>query len=245
MGLGCREWMTPGLVDRPRGTDDWMVLILPDGGQIGVEGVLVTVATPTLIVWQPSAPHLYGDPTANWCHSWMHVAGQAVGRLVRLAGLPVDTLIGPADAKEVDRCILGLHQEISSDRPDPVIAECLLRILLQQIARRRLKAATILPAGLLAARRKLEEHFAEPISLASLALLAGLSPNHFCTIFRRAFGISPYDFALSLRLEHARVLLRDRSRSVAQVATAVGYDNPASFARLMRRRIGRSPRSLR
>jgi len=244
VGLGSREWMAPGLVDRPRGTDDWLLMAFPTPVIIG-EGNEVVVA-PALVLWQPLAPHRYGDPNAPWCHSWMHLTGAAVERLVRLAGLPVDAPVTGIDVDVVDRCIGDLHREIDGERPDPVIAECLLRILLHQTARRIRGGAAAAPApGLIAARRRLEERFAAPFHLADVARLAGLSPNHFCTAFHRAFGLSPHDFVLRVRLEHARVLLRDRNRSVAEVAAAVGYADPASFARLVRRRFGHGPSALR
>jgi AraC-like DNA-binding protein len=245
VGLGCREWMAPGMVDRPRGTDDWLIMVFHQGVEIGVEGDLEAVAGPALVVWQPLAPHHYGRRDQAWCHSWMHVAGPTVERLVRLAGLPIDRPMIGVEPAEVERCVLALHEEIASGRPDPVIAECLLRVLLHQIARRVLGGAMAIAPGLLAARRHLEDHFAEPLRLADLARRAELSRNHFCTAFRQAFNLSPYDFALRLRLEHARVLLRDRNRSIGEVAAAVGYDDPASFARLVRRRFGHGPGALR
>lgn len=245
VGLGCREWMGAGMIDRQRGTDDWLLMAFHQAVDIGVEGCAESVAGPVLVVWQPLAPHLYGRSDQAWCHSWMHVSGPAVERLVRLSGLPIDRPIVGVDLAEVEHCVRGLHAEISTGRPDPVVAECLLRILLHQTARRTIGGAVAIAPGLMAARRRMEERYAAPLRLGDLAGLAGLSHNHFCTAFRHAFGLSPYDFILRLRLEHARVLLRDRNRSVAEVASAVGYEDPASFARLVRRRFGCGPSALR
>ena len=244
-GLGCREWMTPGLVDRPRGTDDWLLMAFHQPVEIGIERRRERSAGSVLMIWQPLAPHLYGRTDQPWCHSWMHVAGPLVEQLVRLVGLPVDRPIAGVDLAELERCVLALHEENATARPDVVIAESQLRILLHQTARRVRGGAAAIAPGLMAARQRLEERFAAPLRLADLARLAGLSPNHFCTAFRTAFGLSPYDFVLRQRLEHARVLLRDRNRSIAEVAAEVGYDDAASFARLVRRRLGCGPSALR
>lgn len=245
VGIGYQEPMRPGLCDRPRGTDDWLLMVFHQDVSIGVEGRLVPCAGPVMAVWQPLAPHHYGRGDCAWTHSWMHLAGPAVGRLVRLAGVPIDRPLPGVDPAEVERCVLGLAQEIASPAPDPAVAECLLRILLHRVARTVRGSAGAIPPGLLDARRRIEERFAEPLALTDLARRAGLSRNHFCTAFRAAFGQSPYDFALSLRLEQARMLLRDRNLSIADVAAQVGYDDPASFARLVRRRLGKGPRALR
>lgn len=245
VGIGYQEPMKAGLCDRPRGTDDWLIMVFHQDVRIGVEGRLVDAPGPVLAVWQPLAPHHYGREDRAWTHSWMHLAGPAVQRLVRLAGVPVDRPLPGVDPIEVERCVLGLAQEIASPAPDPVVAESLLRILLHRVARTVRGGAGAIPPGLMEARRWIEERFAEPLRLADLARRAGLSRNHFCTAFRAAFGQSPYDFVLGVRLEQARMLLRDRNRTIAEVAAEVGYDDAASFARLVRRRLGKGPRALR
>lgn len=245
VGIGFQEPMRAGLVDRPRGTDDWLIMVFHQDTVIGIEGRPVETTGPVLVVWQPLAPHLYGRSDRSWSHSWMHLAGPAIARLVRLAGVPIDRPLAGIDPAEVERCVLGLAQEVASPAPDPVVAESLLRILLHRVARQVRGAAGAIAPGLQEARRRIEERFAEPLALADLARRAGLSRNHFCTAFRSAFGQSPYDFALGLRLEQARMLLRDRNLSIAEVAAQVGYDDPASFARLVRRRLGKGPRALR
>lgn len=245
VGLGYRESMRSCLVDRPRGTDDWLLMVFDQPVTIGQPSGVAETAGPVLMVWQPLAPHLYGRTDRVWNHSWMHITGTAVTRLVGLAGIPIDRPIPEVALADVEACVLALNAEIASDRPDPVIGECCLRILLHQVARAARGGAHAIPPGLIAARQRIEERFAEPVQLPSLARLAGLSVNHFCTAFRQAFGLTPYDFALRLRLERARMLLRDRNRSIADIAAEVGYDDPASFARLVRRRLGSGPRALR
>jgi AraC-like DNA-binding protein len=244
-GLGCREWMSAGHVDRPRGTDDWLLMAFHQPVDIGIEQRRERTAGPALLLWQPLAPHFYGRTDQPWCHSWMHLAGPVVEQLIRITGLPVDRPINGVELGEVERCVVGLHEENATSRPDAVVAESLLRILLHQTARRALGGTAAIPPGLMAARQRLEERFAAPVRLAELARLAGLSVNHFCTAFHQAFSLSPYDFVLRQRIEHARVLLRDRNRSIADVAAEVGYDDPASFARLVRRRLGCGPSALR
>jgi len=47
-----------------------------------------------------------------------------------------------------------------------------------------------------------------------------------------------------VRMEHAMELLRDGSRPVKEVATAVGYRHPAQFTKAFRRHHGTTPSSL-
>ena len=53
----------------------------------------------------------------------------------------------------------------------------------------------------------IEEHLAEPISLATLAQLARLSTYYFCRAFKQSFGVPPHRYHTNRRIEHAKALL--------------------------------------
>jgi len=82
----------------------------------------------------------------------------------------------------------------------------------------------------------------ENINLAEVARAACLSPYHFHRAFRSSFGVSLHDYLTQLRIAQAARLLRaDPGMSVTQVAGAVGFESPTSFAHLFRRHTGVSP----
>ncbi|MBZ5594969.1 MAG: AraC family transcriptional regulator [Acidobacteriia bacterium] len=86
----------------------------------------------------------------------------------------------------------------------------------------------------------------ENISLAEVARASFLSPYHFHRAFRGAFGTSPHEYLTRLRIAHAARLLRTAQEiSVTQVAEAVGFESPTSFANLFRRHTGDSPSALK
>lgn len=85
------------------------------------------------------------------------------------------------------------------------------------------------------------EHLKEPISLDELAAVAGLSPYHFCRMFRRTTGKTPNEFIIGLRLARAAHLLRRTRWTVAHVASEVGYQSVRHFTLLFRRQMGCPP----
>jgi AraC family transcriptional activator of mtrCDE len=52
-------------------------------------------------------------------------------------------------------------------------------------------------------------------------------------------------YLTELRMQMAVELLHRREGTVAEVATAVGYESDASFSRVFKRHIGTSPRQAR
>jgi AraC family transcriptional regulator len=111
-------------------------------------------------------------------------------------------------------------------------------------------AAARVHGGLAAWQRRkaiayIEEHLAEPISLAALAQLVGLSSCYFCRAFRRSFGMPPQRYQLSQRIERAKTLLARHAASVTDVSHTVGYNDTSAFCTAFRRITGLTPNAYR
>ncbi|MDX4956555.1 AraC family transcriptional regulator [Delftia acidovorans] len=91
----------------------------------------------------------------------------------------------------------------------------------------------------------MRERLGAPIGLDDLAGIAGLSRFHFCTAFREATGATPYDWLVRLRIAKACQLLTDPKIPVTDIALAVGYETPSSFAAAFRKAIGTTPTAYR
>jgi AraC family transcriptional regulator len=87
----------------------------------------------------------------------------------------------------------------------------------------------------------IEEHLAEPISIALLAQLVRLSPFHFSRAFKQSFGVPPHRYHTMQRIEHAKVLLTKPAPSVADVGLSVGFSQTSSFSTTFRRATGMTP----
>jgi AraC family transcriptional regulator of arabinose operon len=244
---GVREWMAPGLIHRPRGTDEYLLMAFNHAAEVEVDGALAPAPADSVIVWRPHMPHRYGHAERIWCHTWLHVDGAALDGWLTAAGLPLDRPLAPVEPRLLERCVLAVHDELAAlPQPDGAILGNHLHTCVRQLARVvHGVGAGRLPARLLAVRHHLETRYAERITLAGLAAIAGCSVQHFCAEFRRHLGAAPIDYLIRLRLAQARLLLRDRNAGVAEVARAVGYDDYHHFTKLFRRRYGVPPSTVR
>jgi AraC-like DNA-binding protein len=87
--------------------------------------------------------------------------------------------------------------------------------------------------------------YRDPITVADLARVAGLSPWHFSREFRRTFGESPHQYLLTRRLERAAALLRGTDRSVTDICFLVGLTSVGSFTTSFGRMFGKTPTAYR
>jgi len=83
------------------------------------------------------------------------------------------------------------------------------------------------------------------IRLADLAAECRLSVGHFARAFRQTTDTSPHQWLLQRRVEHAKTLMRDGARTLAEVALACGFADQSHFSRTFRRLAGLTPRAWR
>ena len=74
---------------------------------------------------------------------------------------------------------------------------------------------------------------------------SGLKPRTFARRFRAATGYQPIEYVQALRVEEAKQILETEELGIDEIAEFVGYDDPASFRRLFKRKAGMTPAAYR
>jgi len=82
-------------------------------------------------------------------------------------------------------------------------------------------------------------------SLEDLAAQAGVTPSHFCRMFKKANGISPHQYVMKAKLNRAVELLCQSDASLALIADSLGFTSQSHFTRAFRQFTGRTPSEFR
>jgi AraC family transcriptional regulator len=147
-----------------------------------------------------------------------------------------------------------LRGEVSSGRPaSPLFVQGVAQALAVHLARNYTeltKDVQEYKGGLPGFKlRKITElmaaHLEEEFSLIRLAQEADMSEFHFSRLFKRTTGLTPSQYFIHLRMEKARRLLRETSKSVIEIGLDVGYSSPSHFAQIFRREVGIPPSEYR
>lgn len=91
----------------------------------------------------------------------------------------------------------------------------------------------------------IESHLGEPIMLADVARVSGLSRFHLARTFAAMIGQPVLAYARGRRLSEAARLLADGAPDILQVALAVGYGSHEAFTRAFRDQFGLTPEEAR
>jgi len=84
-------------------------------------------------------------------------------------------------------------------------------------------------------------HFAEPITLQSIADALHISLYYAAHIFKQQTGISPVQYMINCRIGEAQNLLISSDFSATQIGAMVGYSNPNHFNVIFKKKVGMPP----
>lgn len=157
--------------------------------------------------------------------------------------------LGPKPLREVSGLVDRLASELAYGQPGAGFAAlATFMLLLTDLSRHysevdRPAAQPLLRLGHLISY--LDQHYREPLTLDDLASIAHLSRRSLTRAFRSAYGDSPIDYLIRLRLDRAAALLRETDWRITDVAQEVGFEDSNYFARSFRQHYGTSPSEYR
>lgn len=154
-----------------------------------------------------------------------------------------DLLIKPAADNEFDRLLERIAAAVRARHSQ---AERRPQITAARLpAETRYRAQPSPAARLQAALAHVAKNYLRPIPESEVALLCNMAPSRFCREFKAAFDKTFVEYLAHYRMTQAKRLLANPSMPVADVAVAVGFNDPSYFTRVFRRQEGVSPSEYR
>lgn len=101
------------------------------------------------------------------------------------------------------------------------------------------------PVEIWKARKFIEQHLAEEISLTRVAKAVHISANFLSEKFKKITGVNFVDYVARARIEKACVLLEDVDIRISEIAFAVGFQSLSQFNRVFKRLSRKSPTEFR
>jgi len=171
--------------------------------------------------------------------------------------LPAVVRIRPGEdgAARLRSLIDLIGDEVLASRPGRSLAlERLLELLFVEAIRHQDDQPTEprpgLIAGLADARlapvlRAVHADVRKPWTVAKMAGIAAMSRSSFAERFNRVLGLAPIDYLLHWRMAVAKDRLRHGGDSLAEIATACGYQSASAFSVAFTRTVGQPPSTYR
>ena len=217
--------------------------IVSGEGHLVIDGRRYHIKAGDVYLLHPFTDQDYASDRLNpWEKIWFNVNGSLVRHLLSDYGLQ-EVLTVPGFGKPND-----LQSILRAIRTDPVgcapALELLLHRFLQSVSAflGEDRAGRSLPLSM---KNFIEQNLTRHLSVDDIAKYVHLSRSRAIHLFSETYGVSPYRYYQSQRLELAQAMLRYTSLSVQEISEKLGFSDYRHFSGFFKKECGMPPLSYR
>jgi len=158
------------------------------------------------------------------------------------------TELDTASAVQLEELYFELSKDLSeydSANSFPVYQQLghIFELLFQKVFCR--KTESYVEPRMQKARSYIEQKLGEKLSLKELAVLASMSPEHFCREFKKVYGEPPLEMRNRLRINAAKKLIQYSDRPIKQISEDLGYSDIYHFSKAFKKQTKLPPGKFR
>lgn len=147
----------------------------------------------------------------------------------------IDYILKPVDEKDlnaaIERAVIALNRN-SVDQIEDSPAED---------AEKNLSPGEVIDV----IKNYIEQNYCRDIKLSMFSEKYFFSQKYLSKLFKNKYNIGIYEYALKLRMEHAKKMLRDNSLQIQEISDRLGYSNNNYFSKAFKTYYGVSPSEYR
>lgn len=254
---GSGSWKK-GHVEAARRIYDYEFVYFEDGTcEVEYDGKPLTFSSGSWMIVSPGVLHISRALTGNVRRYWVHfdwtwqkrqnelpvcvyAPATLEKRLIRKAPSFVPKTLFSGKIKEVSALPKLLDEIVAGDilKGRAIFLQLLLEILLpEKVPEQR----NINGGQAFRLKALLDAMPSQDKSIRELSKTLGMTYEHLERVFKSSFGLSPLAYLNRLRIERAKSLMASGRYTVADAASAAGFNDAAYFSRAFRKHSGFSP----
>ncbi|MDE6592302.1 MAG: AraC family transcriptional regulator [Oscillospiraceae bacterium] len=243
-GIGGSEYQ--GRINRPDGYKWHQILFCAaGGGTLLYDEKEVKIGGGDYFFLPKDKPHIYYPDGKLWDIRWTAFEGSICYDVLTRFGMTEPIVITPDDLameKIFDKMIISQENDIlyCDHTCSGLVYDYLIEFHRHMDSNADSSRSRQMSA-LLPVLRFMNDSFRNDISMTQLSGLMGVTPQHFCRVFKKAMNISPNKFLTQIRLDEAKRLLIERDASVSEAAAKSGFMDAVYFSTVFRKHEGVSP----
>ena len=214
--------------------------VLEGAGEIFIGGEWQRVEAGQIYVLPAGESHEYrADPATPWKKIWVNYIADYIPEMLRAYGIGAGVYTADG-AEAIFEELLKYAEGGVTEGVNYSIAESVHGII-HRIARSRHSSRDNRPQVMDALNARIYER----LNLDELASELHLSKSQLIRSFKKQYGVTPYEYFLGLKIDAARVLLRDTNMRISEISERLSISDEHYFSTLFRARTGMSPREYR
>lgn len=244
-GIGGSEYQ--GRVNRPDGYQWHQILLCSAGsGTLEYDEKEVKINAGDYFFLPKNKPHAYYPDGELWDVRWTAFEGSICDEILIRFGMTEPIVITPADETTMEKLFykMVISQENDYLYCDHICSGLIYDYLIEfhrLIDSNADSAKSKQISMLLPVLRFMHDNFRSDISTTQLSEIIGVTPQHFCRVFKKTMNVRPNEFLTQIRLSEAKRLLTEKNVSVSEVAVRSGFRDAVYFSTVFRKHEGVSP----
>ena len=144
-----------------------------------------------------------------------------------------------------------LMEEVLNQKEDyELIIENILEIVLLKMRRKKnfsleKTSSEKISKDMAYIKNYIRQHFREEINLDILAVVGHINKYYLSHSFKKAFGVSPIEYLIQMRIRESKILLETTNYPVSNVSAITGFSSQSFFAQSFKRVTNLSPSQYR
>ena len=218
--------------------------VLDGAGVVLMNGEMHRVKKGQAYILTAGIPHDYFSDANTPMHKiWINYRGQLATHMLKEYGLGEQWLFDGAGLEPVfERVQKLIHSKDSDAECQCVLTGLYFELLLK--LRYACKNEDYSPE---AVRMKtyLDTNSRRAVSNGELAAEIFRSTDYCIKLFKKEYGVTPYEYHLTQRMELSRRMLTQTTMEISAIAAEIGFEDAHYFSRLFRQKHGVTPKQYR
>ena len=247
VGAGCDFSQDLDPHRRPKGYPYYQWIQCFEGeGTLQVDGAETTVRPDYAMFLHPKVPHEYFPKTRPWRVHWFTFGGKGVPDVLESVGLERSGVYGVGNGDLLtERIRYGLKMLLSKDPFHGMECSALvydfLIDLMKYAHRQEDEPIEQKYERLRPALDRIGHHYDQVLTIEDLAADIGVTPQHFCRLFKRATGRRPFEYINEYRIARCKdLMIQHPEMPMNSIAEQCGYESLNYFCSVFRRFEGMS-----
>ncbi|MDF2486881.1 MAG: hypothetical protein K0R46_3049 [Herbinix sp.] len=221
--------------------------ILEGEGTVIVDDKSFTIGKGDVYILHRHSNHQYYSSKTNpWTKIWFNARGPLIDHIVGLYKLSHTIHIQNIDVSHIFLQLLDAARQAGNYNADfAAVASKLFFSLIIELYPHVHKKLSGYSKESVILKEYIDKNYCNKIELKELCELIYHSPSQTIRIFKQAFGVTPYQYLISQKMELAKLLLLNSNKSIKEISQDLNIYDEHYFSNLFKEKVGVSPLKFR
>ncbi|OMF07383.1 AraC family transcriptional regulator [Paenibacillus amylolyticus] len=237
---------------RPQGYLFQWIQCVQGEGELITDGKTYRVKEGSAMLLFKGVPHEYYAISPTWIVDWVVFDGHQVGTFLQDTVAISSQSVLYVSRPDIFRAKIQQLLEMEQSNGTMASIQCssiiysMMTAIMQFASPNPNQIATNLHLKLKPLFEYIEHNYNKPLTLGVLAEIAGMTPQHLCTLFRKATNLRIFQYINSVRIKKSKeLLLQNLSMPVKEIAYLAGFEDANYYSTVFKKLEQISPNQFR